>query len=507
MTEVARSDGVRPAWLIALGVTLAHAAVIAQYGVFRDELYYVACSRRLAWGYVDHPPGVAVLAWAARALFGESLAALRVLPVLFGASTVLLTAAVVRRLGGGRFAAALAALAVAVAPYYLFTFHVLSMNGAEVLLWTLAAWLIVVAVQTGRPWPWLALGVVAGVGLLNKISMGVFGAGLAAGLLLTPAWRHFRTPWPWVAALLAAAIFAPHLLWQAQHGWPTAEFIGNAQRFKIAPLSIGAFLLEQVGMMHPLTAPLWLAGLFFFAVQAEGRLFRLFAWCYLVVLFVFVAQQSKPYYLTPIYPVLFAGGAVALERASEGWHRVRRSALALLLLGGLALAPLGLPVLPVRLYVAYQARLGFTPSAGERHELGALPQHYADMFGWEELAQTVSRVYQALPEPERATARVFAQNYGQAGAIERFAGRYPLPRVMSPHNNYWLWGPGADDGGTIIIIGGRREDHLRALERVDEAARTSCRLCMPYERDQPIWVGRGWKVSLKAIWPAERKFI
>lgn len=507
MRDVARSEATRPAWLVAFGLTLAHAAVIAQYGIFRDELYYVACSRRLAWGYVDHPPGVAVLAWAGRTAFGESLAALRVLPVLFGAATVLLTAAIVRRLGGGRFAATLAALAVAVAPHYLFTFHVLSMNGAEVLLWTLAAWLIVMAVQTGRAWPWLALGVVAGIGLLNKISMGVFGAGLAAGLLLTPAWRHFRTPWPWAAALLAAAIFAPHLWWQAQHGWPTAEFVANAQRFKIAPVSVGRFLVEQVGMMHPLTAPVWLAGLWFFAVRPDGRRLRLFAWCYLVVLLVFVAQQSKPYYLTPIYPVLFAGGAVALEQASEGWHRVRQAALALLLVGGAAMAPLGLPVLPVETYIAYQARLGVAPSAGERHELGALPQHYADMFGWEELAQTVSRVYQGLPEAERATARVFARNYGQAGALEWFAGRYPLPPVVSPHNSYWLWGPGPEDGGTIIIVGGRREDHLRALERVDEAARTSCGYCMPYEQDQPIWVGRGWKMSLGTIWPAEKKFI
>ena len=185
---------------------------------------------------------------------------------------------------------------------------------------------------------------------------------------------------------------------------------------------------------------------------------------------------------------------------------VRAAVLAVLVIGGAAVAPLALPILPVQSLIAYSQRLGITPSSGERHELGALPQHFADMFGWEELARQISAIFQSLPENEKPTARVFARNYGEAGALELFRDRYPLPPVISPHNNYWLWGPGPD-GGTLIIIGGRAEDNARAFEELEVVSRTACGLCMPYENGIPIYVGRGWKVSLNAIWPREKRFI
>jgi hypothetical protein len=219
-----------------------------------------------------------------------------------------------------------------------------------------------------------------------------------------------------------------------------------------------------------------------------------------------VAQRATPYYLAAYYPVLLAAGAVLIERATRGRRGVRVAVVTVLLAGGAALAPLALPVLPVEAFMAYSRQIGMTPSSGERHDLGALPQHFADMHGWEDLARRISTVYQALPEEERATARVFARNYGQAGALELFRDRYPLPPVIAPHNNYWLWGPGPD-GGTLIIIGGRLDENQQAFEHMEEVSRTDCGYCMPYENDLPIYVGRGWKVSLNAIWPREKRFI
>jgi hypothetical protein len=167
---------------------------------------------------------------------------------------------------------------------------------------------------------------------------------------------------------------------------------------------------------------------------------------------------------------------------------------------------MALPVLRVERFIGYSSYVSPPPS-GERHELGVLPQHFADMFGWEELAQLISRVYLALPEAERAQAHVFAENYGEAGALEYYASRYALPRVISPHNSFWYWGPGPETGGPIIIIGGTREDHLRVLEDVAQVATTSCAYCMPYERGRPVFVARGWKVPLAEIWPREKRFI
>lgn len=492
--------------VVLVVLVVAHIACLGSYGYFRDELYYVACGRRLAWGYVDHPPLVAVMAWLAEHLFGTSPAALRVVPLLLVVALVLVTVAIVRRLGGGPFAQALTALSLAIAPHYLFVFHFLSMNSAEVLFWATAMWLLILALEEERPSTWIALGVVIGFGLLNKHSMAFLSVALTLGLLLTDARRVLRTPWPWVAAAIAAAMFAPHLAWQARHDWPTLEFARNAQAYKLADLSAAGFVGQQFLLMHPLNALLWLTGVGLFLVRPPRREWRLFGWAFLALLAFFLAQKAKPYYLTPYYPILLAGGAIAIEQLTVGRRAVRPALVAALVIGGAAIGPLALPILPVDTFVAYARRLGIKASSGERHEIGVLPQHFADMFGWEDLARQISDVYLSLPDAEKPTARVFARNYGQAGALELFRDRYPLPAVISPHNSYWLWGPGPD-GGTLIIIGGDPADNRQAFEHLEEVARTGCQLCMPYERNVPIYVGRGWRLSLNAIWPGQKRFI
>jgi hypothetical protein len=311
-----------------------------------------------------------------------------------------------------------------------------------------------------------------------------------------------------LAGLIAAALFVPHLWWQHTHGWPTAEFVRNAQEFKITEQSVGSFITQLTLMMSPITLPLWVAGLAWLIAGRSSSQGRILAVCAVVVILVFIVQRSKPYYATSVMPVLVAAGAVALERATARRIALRVAAAALLIVGALPIVPMGLPLLPVETLVRYTTALGLTPANQERQELGALPQHFADMHGWEDLAREVSRVYQQLPAEERATARVWAQNYGEAGTIEYFAihGRYPLPPVISPHNNYWYWGPGAE-GGTLIVIGGRREDMDAAFEHVEDAGQTKCGYCMPYENNQVIRVGRGWKVNLGDVWVRERRFI
>ncbi len=485
--------------------TLAQVLTIGQYGIFRDELYYVACSRHLAWGYVDHPPLVAVLTWIGRALFGQSLPALRVIPIATGAAVMVVTAGITSRLGGDRFAQAVALISVAIAPQYLFVFHIASMNSTEVLLWATAMYVVVLAVDGGGAKPWLLFGALAGIGLLNKHSMLFLGLGILVGLLLSPARRQLATRWPWIAGALALALFAPHVLWQVRHGWPIVEFVRNAQENKIASLSLGQFLSAQVLLMHPLTVPIWFGGLAYFLWRRRGHPYQLFGWCFLTVMALLVFQRSKAYYFTPIYPMFLAGGAVLLEQLTGSARRVRSLVLAVMVAGGTLLAPMALPVLPVGAFMKYSRALGIKPSSGERHEMGALPQHFADMFGWEDLARTISQVYLSLPVDEQASARVFAQNYGEAGALEYFRGTYELPAVISPHNNYWFWGPGPD-GGTLIVIDGDLEDHRKVFSNVQEVARTSCRYCMPYEQNRPILVGRGWRVSLNAIWLKQKDF-
>ncbi len=492
-----------PASWIAAGYALLHLVCLTRYGVFRDELYYVACGEHLAWGYVDHPPLVAFLARAVCELAGESLVALRALSVALGAGTILLAAALARRLGGGRWAQALAALAVAAAPHFFFVFHTFSMNPAEVFLWTAGAYLVVSALQEPSPRTWILLGIATGLGLLAKISMGVYGLGLAVGLLAGRARGVLRSPWPWIAAMIAGLLFLPHVLWQIEHGWPTREFVANAQREKIVAFAVPDHLKTVALMMNPVALPISLAGLW--AALRGDRERRLIGCAFLVTLLVFLWQRSKPYYATSAFPPLFALGAVELERWTSRQRVVRALLPALLAAGGLALAPFALPVLPVERFLAYQEALGLRPRNQERLETGELPQHFADMFGWDELAREVSRVYLALPEEERPTARVWAGNYGEAGAIDFYRDELALPPVVCPHNNYWHWGPGPE-GGTLIVIGGEREDHLDSFREVELAGRSDGPHRMPYERDLALWVCRGWTVSLAGAWPLERHY-
>ena len=181
-----RRSGSAVVGLIAAGTLALHLAAAGVYGLFIDELYFLACGEHLAWGYVDMPPLTAAQAWLARGLFGDSMLAIRLFPALAGAGLVLLAGALARELGGKRFAQGLAALAVATAPGYLLASSYLSMNSIEPLLWMGCALVLLRIIRTGDTRLWLAFGLLAGIGLENKDTMLLFGFALVAGLLLTP---------------------------------------------------------------------------------------------------------------------------------------------------------------------------------------------------------------------------------------------------------------------------------------------------------------------------------
>jgi hypothetical protein len=483
-----------------------HALAVTNYGYFRDELYYIACSKHLAWGYVDQPPfSIAVLA-GVRAVLGESLIALRLLPALCGAATVVLTGLVVTRLGGGRFAQALACLCAVVAPVWLAVDHFYSMNAFDTLFWSLAALLLLRALDAGRPGTWVALGVVLGLGLLNKTSMLWFGGAAALGLVLTGHRRTLLTPWPWVAGAIAALCVLPHVAWQVQTGWPTIEFMRNAAGSKMVRTGFVAFWSQQLLVMSPATVPVWLIGLVALLASRRARI--------LGIVFVAVAAlllasgSSRPNYLAVAYAPLFAAGGMAIERASSARRRawLRPVALAGVTLVGAPVVPLGLPLLPVDRQVAYTGALGLRPRAQERTREGDLPQVFADMFGWEDLARRVARVYHALPAGQRAKCAIVANNYGEAGAIDFFGPRYGLPPAISPHNNYWLWGPGGATGEVLIIVGGSRNEQHADFRSVVLADTTKCDHCMPFENGAPIFVCLGLNQPLARRWAQIRTY-
>jgi MFS family permease len=493
-----------------------HLYALEGYGIFRDELYYLACAEHLDWGYVDHPALSIFLLWLWKGLFGTSLVALRVLPALVGVATLVLVAATAREMGGGRRAQALAATAALIVPVYLAYHHYYSMNAWSVFFWAATGWLLARLLRTGQPRLWIWIGVVLGLGLANKIDVLWLGAGLGVGLVLEwllrsqPRW--LTTRWPWIAGAISMVGLAPYVAWQMGHEWATLEFIHNATTQKMASVSVMDFLLGQILTLHPFTLPIWLGGLVFLLVHPRGKRFRLLAWIFLTVAALLAfSGTSRSGYLAPAYTWLFAAGGVAVVTLLARW-RIEKAAWALvviLLAGGALVAPLALPVLPVERYQRYAAALGKEPSTEENKEVAALPQFYADMHGWREITATVVEVFQSLPEEEQGRARVTAPDYGIAGALDYYGRPQGLPPTLSGHNNYWYWGPAdlANLADPVILqIGGDKATLEQFFETVELAAHLDCGLCMPYENGRPVWICRGFHGDLSEVWRRSRHF-
>jgi len=486
-----------------------HLAVnaLSSYGYFRDEFYYLACTDRLDWGFVDHPPlSIAILS-ISRAGLGDSLVAIRLLPALAGAITVYLAGLMARELGGGTFARALAAIATFAAPILLGMNSVYSMNSFDFLVWALAAYLLIRIIKTGNQQLWMVLGAILGLGLMNKIGILWLGAGIALGLLMLHRdWLKARGPW--IAGGIALLLFLPYVAWNAANDFAHLEFIRNATSEKYSSLTAVKFISDQILLQNPVSLPLWISGLWFFFFSDTAKQFRLLGILYATAFVILVVnQQSKAEYLSPAYPMLFAGGAVWLEQVLKDKKAFLRPIVAgFVAVSGAVLSPLAAPVLPVGSYIAYADALGIKPSTAENKELAELPQFYADMFGWEELAATVITVHASLSEEEKEQCVIYTGNYGEAGAIEFFGKSYGIPRVVSGHNNYFLWGLGSDSIDVVIIVGGVQEDHRQNFESVELAARSQCRFCMPYENNLPIFIARKLKRPVHEIWPFTKNF-
>jgi len=497
-------NGIAVIACFALAKFVLHLASSSGYGYFRDEFYYLACSQHLSAGYVDHPPLSIFILWIVRHTLGDSLFALRFLPAVTGAATVAIVGLMARAMGGGRSAMALAMTGALIAPEYLALNHFYSMNSFDILLWALTAFTLIRLIQNANPRRWVCLGLLLGLGLLNKISVLWLGTGLLGGMLASSQRRWLVTPWPWLAAGISAMLFLPHILWQFQHDQPTLEFIRNATGEKMVEVAPLDYLVGQMEMMLPFAIPLWLGGLVFLFIHPAGRQYRLLGWIYIAVfVLLMVSGSSRAGYLAPAYTWLFAAGGVAWDKLLGGprFAWLRPTMVVVLLATGVLIAPLAMPLLPVDTYIRYARALGEEPSTEERKELGDLGQFYADMHGWDAIVDTLEVVCRRLAPDEMAAARIYAPDYGVAGAVDLLGGKRGLPAAISSHNNYWLWGPRGWDGRVLVVISST-EERLRALfEQVERAATIECGRCMPYENHRPVWVCRGLRTPLAELWP------
>ncbi|HUL34224.1 MAG TPA: glycosyltransferase family 39 protein [Candidatus Eisenbacteria bacterium] len=485
----------------------AHLLVGGRYGYFVDELYYLACSHHLAWGYVDQPPLIAVITWLVRVTLGDSLRALHFLPAVAAGLRVILTGLIARELGARRYGMALACVCVMVAPIYLGLDSLLTMNAFESLFWMSAALIALKIFNGASQRLWLLFGLVCGVGLLNKHSMLFFGFGLFAGLLLTKQRKQFLSPWIWLGGMIAMLIFLPNLLWEIHRGFPTIELLRNVQasgrNTEVGPLK---FLeMQALLIFHPLSAPVWIAGLMELLRDREGRGWRVLGITWLVIMTCMLTMHGRMYYPAPAYPMLFAAGGMAFERWFAGWKIsawLRPLWIALLAITGVLIAPFAyFPMLTVDQYIAYAKFWHFEPPRIENHRMGPLPQLYADQFGWKEMAQVMADAYHKLPLEEQKGCAIFGQNYGQAGAIDFFGAKMGLPLAISTHQNYYYWGPRGYSGQCMIIMDDTPKRLGELFGRVEKMGTVYHPLSMPYQHFD-VYLCREPKFgTLEQLWP------
>lgn len=499
----------RPLFLLSMISLGIHLWANLFDGIFIDELYYVACSKHLDFGYVDHPPFVALIGALTRLLFGESLFALRIPAVLTSASIVFLTGRLARQLGGNRSAQMLASLAALICPTYLGIGSYFSMNVFDHLFWLLAFYTLVRIIQTNRPGDWIGLGIILGLGLQNKISVLFLGFGLGIGILLTPHRRWLFSKWVWISGAIASFIFLPHILWQIAYDWPTLEFIRNATLYKNQPMTPGQFLFAQFLDIHPILFPIWVIGLYWCLFSQAGKPYRIFGWIYLAVFILFLLKNGKPYYLAPAYTILFATGAICIESWIQVWKMnwIRPALAGILILFGMITLPLAVPLLPTEMYIRYSQSLGIQPTSGEKKEIGPLPQFFADRFGWEELAAAVATVYRQLSPAEQGECVIIGGSYGYAGAIDYFGPKYDLPNAISPHNSYYFWGPGEKAGNIAVVFGFGKADLEKIFSEVQEMVIFDHPYKMPYQRHMSIYLCKNLKQSISEIWANAHHFI
>jgi hypothetical protein len=484
---------------LAAAKLLLHFMTNGQYGYHGDEFYFMACGDRLDFGYVDHAPFIALVAKVSRLLLGDSLFALRFFPALAGALTVVLTGLIVREFGGGRFAQCLAALAVIISPAYLRIGNMLCIPAFELPYWTLASYIVVVILKRDRPKLWLVVGLVCGAGLLNKHSMLLWGFGIVAGVLLTPARRHLASKWLWLGGLVALVLFLPNLIWQIQHDWVTLEFLRNLNEHVMKRISVVEFGFGQIIYVHPANLPIWLLGLGCFLLSKGLRPYRLLGWSYVALFVLLNVIKSKIYYLSPAYPLLLAGGAYAIGEflCRRRWRLARPALVAFLVAGGGVFAPLGLPLLPLKQCERY-AR---TITGGVLDNIYEVIELYYAMYGWENQVATVARVYEKLPPEDRSRCTIWAGNYSEAGAIDFFGRRYGLPRAISGHTSYHMWGPGDATGEVVIAFGVWHPSLEEFYAEVTQVEVVRSELSVTWETDLPVYVCRKPKMPIDQFWP------
>jgi len=521
------------ALLVYLGIAdfVVHMLFAGNYGYFRDELYYIASgTQHLSLGYVDFPPLIAYIAALLGVLSNDSLVSIHIVPALAESTLVVVTGLIARELGGGRRAQLLAAVSTLLTLVFLADGSLFTPDSLDQLWWSLLAYVVIRSVRHKEPKLWLYAGLVVGVGIFTKADMLFFATALLVSFLLVPSCRvYLKTKWIVAGALTAVAFGLPISYWNLSNGWPMVQFyldfrgdVGGG-----GPLS---FLSNQVLEITILNLPIFLIGLYFYLRSDEGRGLRPLGLAYIILYIGMTLANAKPYYLLPVYPMLFAGGALLVEKSSVSkkgllrWFGSRPYMAALAVLA-ILFAPLVMPILPPSTLIStYGASTLSSANGGAASgETGPLPQPLGDRFGWNTMVATLAQVYNSLPSSEKSQACIFTTDYGQASAINFLGKNLGLPRAISGHNSYYIWGPGECTGQVLITVGPSlsyfngsfadfQKNYVNTTLRsgfgnVTYLTIITCQYCENNENNVPVYLCTNPTfTSVASVWPGVRHY-
>ncbi|MEO6317136.1 MAG: glycosyltransferase family 39 protein [Chitinophagaceae bacterium] len=423
------------------------------YEPHRDEFLYLAEGSHLAWGYMEVPPLLSVFAWLVHC-FGGGFFWIKFWPSLFGALTFIIVAKTIRSLGGKALAVVLGFLPFVTGSYLRVQF-LFQPNFLEIFFWTMLAWSMISFVQTKEN-KWLyVFGISAGLGMLSKYSVSFYIASILIGLLLTRQRSVFMNRHLYLGGLLGALIFLPNLAWQYMHHFPVVFHMKELKNTQLQYVSPASFLIDQLLLNLP-CAFVWIAGLCWTSFSKKAKQYRFMGWTYLAIIVLLLVGHGKNYYALGAYPILFAFGAYQLEQFTAIRFRFLRWVFVLLAVAlGYLFLPIGLPIkAPVRLAALFEKRHLEKTGVLKWEDLKnhPLPQDYADMLGWEEMAKKTAAAYHSLDSTEKKHTLLFCDNYGQAGAINYYRDKYNLPPAHSDNASFLYWMPAKPDFDNYVLV-------------------------------------------------------
>lgn len=447
-------------WLI-IGILvvvklLLHFTTNTNYELHRDAYLYLALSDHLDFGFMSVPPLIAVIGAFTQAILGDSVFAIRLLPALVGAASLIFIGLMVKELGGGAWASALAGLAFLLSPAFLRSNTLFQPVAFNQFFWVVTCYLVIKLIRTQSPKYWLYLGAVCGIAFLNKYSIAFLATAFLFALLLTP---HRRLLWSRACLFgfaLGFLIILPNLFWQHAHNWPVVTHMRELQASQLVHVQLADFISMQF-LMNVHAVFVWLPGLAFLLLAREARQWRVLGYAFLILLAILLTLSGKAYYTLGIYPMLFAAGGVTIERFTlERLRWLKLAIVAWMVAIAVPIIPYSLPVLSFEQMAAYaRSTKPYGLEGALRWEDGtvhALPQDYADMTGWRELADIVIRAYESLNAEEREHCMIFAENYGEAGAIRYYGRKHGLPEPVSFSGSFLFWAPDSIRLSALIYV-------------------------------------------------------